>query len=105
MLSMNYGVMGVILLLGWVGFTYNRLVQDRNRTHSAWSDVEVQLKRRYDLIPKLVDVVKGYGQYEKSTLENITQLRAQSEQVHDPALRTQIEQHINQHLGQLVLVA
>ncbi len=59
---------------------YNRLVRDRNRVANAWSDIDVQLKRRHELIPKLVSAVRQYAKYESATLEGITQLRAQSEQ-------------------------
>ena len=57
---------------------FNRLVGDRNRVKSAWSDVDVQLKRRSDLIPKLVDSVRQYADYERATLEAVTELRAQA---------------------------
>ena len=59
---------------------YNRLVRDRNRVANAWSDIDVQLKRRHDLLPKLVTAVRQYAKYESATLEGITRLRAQSEQ-------------------------
>jgi LemA protein len=93
------------IIIAWVIFAFNRLVQDRNRTKSAWSDVDVQLKRRYDLIPKLVDVVKGYGSYERDVLENVTKLRAEGEKTQDPKLRGDIEGLISQHLSSLVLIA
>lgn len=57
---------------------YNGLVRLRNRVKEAWSDIEVQLKRRYDLIPNLVETVKGYAAHEKSAFENVTQARAQA---------------------------
>jgi len=69
---------GVVLVgLGFVALTYNRLVTLRNRVKNAWAQIDVQLKRRYDLIPNLVETVKGYAKHEKSTLENITKYRAQ----------------------------
>ncbi len=68
------------VVLGWGVFIYNRLVGDKNRVLSAWSDIDVQLKRRYDLIPKLVDVVKRYAAYESATLTEVTELRARSRQ-------------------------
>ena len=55
---------------------YNSLIRSRNRVDEAWSDIEVQLKRRYDLIPNLVETVKGYAKQESSVLENVTQARA-----------------------------
>lgn len=56
-------------------FIYNSLIRARNRVDEAWSDIEVQLKRRYDLIPNLVETVKGYAKQESSVLENVTQMR------------------------------
>lgn len=97
--------LGFGLIVAWIIFTFNRLVHDRNRTKSAWSDVDVQLKRRYDLIPKLVDVVKGYGSYERDVLENVTKLRAEGEKTQDPKLRGEIEGVVNQHLSSLLIIA
>ncbi len=57
---------------------YNGLVQLRNRTEEAWSDIDVQLKRRYDLIPNLVDTVKGYAKHEKQLFENVTKARTEA---------------------------
>jgi len=57
---------------------YNRLIRDRNRVDAAWSDIDVQLERRHDLIPQLVNAVRGYAGYEKATLEAITTLRAEA---------------------------
>jgi LemA protein len=67
------GVVAVII--------YNRLVRDRNRVASAWSDIDVQLKRRHDLLPNLVAAVRQYASYEQAALESIIELRARSEQV------------------------
>ena len=69
-----YVVLGVAFL--WLIFTYNRLVRMRFRAKEAISDIDVQTKRRYDLIPNLVETVKGYMQHEKSVLENVTAARA-----------------------------
>lgn len=63
-------------LLAYVVMTYNRLVTLRNRVENAWAQIDVQLKRRYDLIPNLVETVKGYMKHEKETLENVTKYRA-----------------------------
>lgn len=59
----------------WLIFTFNRLVILRNRTQEAWADIEVQLKRRYDLIPNLVETVKGYASHERELFERVTQAR------------------------------
>jgi len=66
----------IFVLLVWIALTYNRLVSLKNRTKEAWSDIDVQLKRRYDLIPNLVETVKGYASHEKSVFENVTKARA-----------------------------
>jgi LemA protein len=69
---------GVVLLgLGYVVLTFNRLVTLRNRVENAWAQIDVQLKRRYDLIPNLVETVKGYMKHERETLESVTKYRAQ----------------------------
>jgi LemA protein len=65
----------VIVLVLWVVFAFNGLVSLRNRTKEAWADIEVQLKRRYDLIPNLVNTVKGYATHESSAFENVTKAR------------------------------
>ena len=69
------GVLLVVVLLIW---TYNRLVRLRNRVQNAWSDVDVQLKRRHDLVPNLVETVRGYMEHERQTLEAVTSARAQA---------------------------
>jgi len=71
-----YIVLGLIVL--WVIYAFNRFVSLRNRVEEAWADIEVQLKRRYDLIPNLVNTVKGYATHEASVFENVTKARAQA---------------------------
>jgi LemA protein len=66
----------VVLVLLWLVFTYNSLVTLRNRTQEAWSEIDVELKRRHDLIPNLVQTVQGYMQHERGTLEAVTNARA-----------------------------
>ena len=66
----------IILLILWAIFAYNRLVTMVNRAKEAWADIDVQLKRRYDLIPNLVNTVKGYATHESSAFENVTKARA-----------------------------
>ena len=65
----------VAVIVFWVIFAYNRLVALRNRTKEAWSDIDVQLKRRYNLIPNLVETVKGYASHERQLFENVTKAR------------------------------
>jgi len=69
----------LVALIGvFVAVIYNRLINDRNRVNAAWSDIDVQLQRRHDLVPRLVEAVKGYAGYEKATLQAITTLRAEA---------------------------
>ena len=70
----------VVALLAFCIWLYNRLVADRNQVSAAWSDVDVQLKRRHDLIPQLVSCIKAYADFEQATLLAVTELRSRSEQ-------------------------
>ena len=63
----------------WVMLTFNRLVRLRNQSRTAWADIDVQLQRRHDLVPRLVEVVKGYAAHERATLTAVTELRAQAQ--------------------------
>lgn len=65
----------IVLLILWVIATYNSLISFRNRVRDAWSQIDVQLKRRFDLIPNLVETVKGYTKHESETLENVIKAR------------------------------
>ncbi len=67
----------VVIVLGWLILNYNRLVRLRNRIAAAWSQIDVQLRRRYDLIPNLVETVKGYAGHERETLEAVIAARQQ----------------------------
>src|ERR1700675_3185891 len=69
-------VVVVIVVVGWLVLTYNGLVTARNRTQEAWSEIDVELKRRHDLIPNLVQTVQGYMGHERGTLEAVTNARA-----------------------------
>src|SRR2546430_11198445 len=75
---MGWWIVGgvVLLLVLWFVFTYNGLVSARNRTQEAWSEIDVELKRRHDLIPNLVNTVQGYMGHERGTLEAVTNARA-----------------------------
>ncbi len=72
---MTYILIVLAVLILWVIFVFNSLVTVRNRAKEAWADIEVQLKRRYDLIPNLVNSVKGYATHESSAFENVTKAR------------------------------
>lgn len=97
------------LLLGalfvWGVFLYNALVRDRNRVLAAWSDIAVQLKRRHDLIPKLVDAVKQYAAYEQATLTTVTELRSRSEHTEEMAEKGRLEAALGAGVRQLLAVA
>src|ERR1700676_4742717 len=69
-------VVVVIVVVGWLVLTYNGLISARNRTQEAWSEIDVELKRRHDLIPNLVNTVQGYMGHERGTLEAVTNARA-----------------------------
>lgn len=76
-MSALYLIAGIIVLIFiWIIFAYNRFVSLINRSKEAWSDIDVQLKRRYDLIPNLVNTVKGYATHEQKAFESVTQARA-----------------------------
>jgi LemA protein len=84
---------------------YNSLVQLRVRCDSAWSDIDVQLKRRHDLIPNLVETVKGYAAHEKGTFENIAKFRSQAMQAVTPGDRAAAENQLTGALKSLFAVA
>jgi LemA protein len=84
---------------------YNRLVRLRNRVDNAWAQVEVQLKRRWDLIPNLVETVKGYAAHERETFEAVTNARAAAQKAQGPAEAAQAEGILSQALGRLFAVA
>lgn len=96
-----------VLLVLFVILTYNRLVRLRNRIEAAWAQIDVQLRRRHDLIPNLVETVKGYAAHERETLENVTRARQQavSVQGEGPAAQSQAENFLTQALRQLFAVA
>jgi LemA protein len=97
------GVLVAIALL-LIGI-YNSLVQLRVRCDSAWSDIEVQLKRRHDLIPNLVETVKGYAAHEKGTFENIAKFRSQAMQASTPGDKAAAENQLTGALKSLFAVA
>src|ERR1051326_5495543 len=94
-------VLIVVLLIGM----YNSLVQLRVRADNAWSDIDIQLKRRHDLIPNLVETVKGYAAHEKGTFENVAKFRSAAMQATGPAERAQAEGQLTQALKSLFAVA
>lgn len=103
-----YILLGIVVLVVLYGiFLYNSLVKSRHMAEEAWSGIDVQLKRRADLIPNLIETVKGYAAHEKSTFEEVVELRnrAQSVPAGDVAGRAQAEGLLSQALGKLVALA
>ena len=84
---------------------YNRLVRLRNRTDNAWAQVDVQLRRRYDLIPNLVEAVKGYASHERSTFDEVTQARTAAQQAQTVREQGAAENMVTQAIGRLFAVA
>lgn len=94
-------VIAALVLIG----IYNSLVQLRVRTDTAWSDIDVQLKRRHDLIPNLVETVKGYAAHERNTFENVAKFRSQAMQATTPADKAVAENQLSGALKSLFAVA
>ena len=95
----------IVVLAVLVVATYNTLVRLRNRIDAAWAQIEVQLKRRYDLIPNLVEAVKGYAAHESATLEKVTQARASAINAQGPAATAQADNALSGALKSLFAVS
>ncbi|HEU5211326.1 MAG TPA: LemA family protein [Gaiellaceae bacterium] len=98
-------VVAIVVLLIALALLYNRLVRLRNRTENAWSQVDVQLRRRYDLIPNLVETVKGYAEHEKSTFEEVTNARTTAQQAQGVEQQASAENALTAAIGRLFAVA
>lgn len=96
----------IVLILIFVGI-YNGLVRSRNQTKNAWAQIDVQLKRRYDLIPNLVETVKGYVKHERETLEAVTRARNLAQQSSSAGVgeRSKVEGELSSALSRLLAVA
>ena len=95
----------VVVLLIWAIAAYNRFVVLTNRVKEAWSDIDVQLKRRYDLIPNLVETVKGYASHEAGTLQKVTEMRTRAMNATAPAEKAQAENMLSGALKSLFAVS
>lgn len=95
----------VVLVLLYLAWTYNRLVILNKRADSAWSDIDVQLKRRWDLVPALVETVKGYARHESSTLESVVQARSEATQAGSLTQRGESERGLSSAVGRLFALA
>lgn len=101
-----YIILGiVVVILLWFAATYNRLIAAKNATDTSWSDIDVQLKRRYDLIPNLMETVKGYAGHEKSVFENVTKARAVAMGAKTPGEHAAAENMLTETLKSLFAVA
>jgi LemA protein len=99
-------VLIVTFLIALAGIAiYNRLVRSRNRVATSWSDIDVQLQRRHDLIPRLVSAVDQYADYEKATLEAVTVLRAEAIQAAGVDARGKLEEKLSTGLGRIIALA
>ena len=97
-------VVAALIVLALIAL-YNRFVRYRNRVDNSWAQIEVQLKRRWDLIPNLVETVKGYAQHERGTFEAVTEARAAAQRAQGPAATAAAEGILGQALGRLFAVA
>jgi LemA protein len=98
-------VVVVLLVAILLAFLYNKLVRLRNRTENAWSQVDVQLRRRYDLIPNLVETVKGYASHERATFDEVTQARTAAQQARTVEEQAGAENVLTAAIGRLFAVA
>lgn len=95
----------VVIIILWAVDMYNGLIRLKNRTDEAWSDIDVQLKRRYDLIPNLVSTVKGYAAHEKEVFEKVTEARTQAMNAGSAQEKAQAENALSGTLKSLFAVA
>jgi len=103
---MIWVVLGIIVLLALIlVFAYNGMVKARNKVDESWSGIDVQLKRRHDLIPNLVETVKGYAAHEKEVFENVSAARSAAISAQGPAAQAQAETALSGALGRLFAVA
>ena len=99
-------VIAIVVVLGLIVVAiYNRLVRLRNRAENAWAQVDVQLRRRYDLIPNLVEAVKGYASHERATFEEVTKARTAAQQAQTVEEQGKAENLLTQAIGRLFAVA
>lgn len=102
----SYIIIGVIAIIAiYIIIIYNRMVKNRNRLHEAWSIIDVYLKKRYDLIPNLVNAVKGYSAYENNILEELTRIRTEAMQSATVSDKSDNETKLDKVLNQLYAIA
>lgn len=103
-MSTAFGLLCAVVLAG-AAFLFNRLIKDRNRVRAAWSDIDVQLTRRHDLVPQLVEAVKAYAAHERATLEAVTELRRQSAAAEELAAKAGLEERLEAGVHRLLALA
>lgn len=103
--AMEITLLILLPLLIWAVMLYNKLVRDKNHVLAAWSDIDVQLKRRHDLIPKLVEAIQVYAEYEQSTLSHITHLRQTAAATSETLEREKMESALSEQVRSLLLIA
>jgi LemA protein len=100
---MRWMLMVIVAVLAvWGVLVFNRLVRKRNQVDAGWSDIDVQLLRRHDLVPRLVDTVRAYAGHESAVLESVAALRAQALATTSPAKLARIEQELEHGVGRLL---
>ncbi len=103
---MPYVIVGLfVVVAGWLVLAYNNFVRGKNIVKEAWSGIDVQLKRRYDLIPNLIETVKGYAQHEKQLFENISKFRSESMNAGSIKEKSEAENQLTGTLRTLFAVA
>lgn len=103
-MTLFFVVVLVLLIAAGIAI-YNRLIRSRNRVDTAWSDVDVQLQRRHDLVPRLVTAVDQYAKYERATLEAITELRSEAIHVADVAAKGEVEEKLSAGIERIIALA
>jgi LemA protein len=93
------------IIIVWYVTTYNAFVKARNAVDQAWSHIEVELKRRFDLIQNLVEVAKGYARHESDTFQRVTQLRTQANPFSSAASANKVEPDLRQSIGEIMVLA
>lgn len=98
-------IAGAALVVGWAIVTFNRFVSLKTHSEEAWSDIEVQLKRRYDLIPNLIETVKGYAKHERRVFQEVTEARTSAMKAKTPAQQAEKENILTEALKSIFAVA
>lgn len=95
----------IVVIVAYILFAYNSLVRQKNRAQEAWSDIDIQLKRRHNLIPNLIETVKGYAAHERATLDSVTAARSQALAAQTPAEHAKAENALSSTLKSLFAVS